>query len=97
MVMKVDKLLLDRPELRERFVRMAGDPGVSGDVLMRAMNAAGIPAKRSAVFNWQAQFKIAGRHRSASLAARVAKRVMGLGREQLYDLADQLGVPINAD
>ena len=95
-VFSVDRLLAGKPELRAHFVQMASDPGISGDVILAAMIEAGIAAKRSAVYNWQRQFRTV-KARRGSLSARVCQAVVKLGRERLYELARQLDVPIESD
>ena len=79
-------MLAGRPKLRERFIARAADPAVSGDTLVKEMQAAGLPARRSAVFVWRQPYRTAKRHRPNSLAGRIASALRTANASQLAAL-----------
>jgi hypothetical protein len=80
---QIDKLLAGKPELQKRLINRAADPAVSGDMLLSEMRAAGVPARRSAVFLWRKSYRAAKRHRPNSLKGRVASALQTATPEQL--------------
>ncbi|MGN6627898.1 MAG: hypothetical protein ACTHLN_14870 [Tepidisphaeraceae bacterium] len=68
----VDRLLSTNPALLKHFAERAADPSVSGDMLLAELRAVGLPVKRTAVFKWRRQYRVARRHRPNTLAGRVA-------------------------
>jgi hypothetical protein len=92
----VDRLLDGKPELQSRFRAMAGDPGVSGDMLHRALLEAGIPVRRWAVFNWRKQFRLIPNARTDCLFSRVVAAVREMPDDRLQQIVRRLRLSMDS-